>query len=1557
MDILDEVVGSPEENVSLDSLVGNQAPSLLPPRNAVRNRAATTAMLTDQPEKLVDNYTLMMQESEQGQDLLGDQLRQNILQKTQQVDMKGVMSILADPAVPLDQKRNAIESIKQSQLLKDQGMTLYTNAAQKESRGETLEAEDARLSSVEAIAEIYRSKNDVQGLVNAHAASLPDVSPEIAAKMAELYVMPFGNSVNVAKLKAAQGGNWWQVIKSFALPGSATADMREQLETIPPDQRVAFAKSLIETISNNSGVVFSSDNQFAQYDKAVSIFEEGGYSGFQEFVDNVSPLLDVVGIGQVMRGGAKAAKSGAKTEAAAGRSFSERVQAADWELVDDRPRAPQARRIESNIPKLTYQEDIIKRIELNSPVHRENPAAPANVIQQANPQQARDIHSTVVKSGTDEVAEGLYGTSKEQAIANDIYPQVDSGSGRVTSKPIDIGRNLRQELQVPDELIDLINNSGATYYTKGEKAAARANIVNDFGNAQGMAINESMSSFKLDGGRVVVSAVYGTPEGAFTNAVDAFRQARLALRQYGVLDSEITVLRKEGYDHVPIGLNDEVPDGPGNYLVRVDTSHEFDPTDFSKLETMDVKRNFFDRIPQIVGKNNGSVTRNLFDAASTLHPVYTGAASVASDASARFERVMLGYADEYAKKFVKFDDVRKNKMDEYIREANFNELDLDITDLTARGFNADEVDALRSWRKFWDSHYYLENLDVVRSLNSQGFQVFKNQTTELYAKPIAKNQNIGGVYDPATSSVVYHSKSDGDTLYNSGGTYAKLRRPSNFGGDVTEYMIVRNSPTEYLRKIRDTDSVLNYRKGYYQLQYKAPKFVDEVQLDGTVKTVAVAGDTVEANHFAKRMKTTTGLEYRVRGDDKAIRRGDDSWWDLNSASGRIAQRHRGKLLEDSSGLNHLGGSDYIVNPVDSATRAARSIAGRTVNRPMLEAAKARFMAQYDEYLPTNGMGGKRYPSSVKELGAKGEHVSSNLADARTTYEYINYLENGYINAIDDIFKAGLNSIAEMLGKGGFGKLERGAEALGSMAPTSLAKNGVFMAYIGSNVFRQLIVQPHQIVRTFSYNPVGWGSGAVPKLMAEFISEKMGSIFGGTSKSAFSKFVEESGFLDAVDKTNLVRGTLTDAADSSNKVLRVVGKGNNVLRKIGFDTGENANMLGHAAAVYDRYSRLGRNLSDKAVRDEAYAEIRAISYDMNFAGDMPYNQTAPAVLLQFMQVPHKAFLQMTNRKIPVADRAKLVAGDLILWGAPVATIGAIIGADILPDNPELRETFLWGVESYLINAALSQLMEERVNIDLSSLAPYDLTGWGKFFTAMAEGGLHDLLLNSPAGQMFFKDGSRSQQAIKAMGRYFGMVQDDDETPETFLSVMHEVAKMSSGYSNAYKAKLMLDAKKRYDQYGSTIDSNVNSVEAWAQALGFGTGDTRDLYRISMEMTKDTKKHKEEVIRVYNDIKRYYTEKLDSENNSPEFITKVTGRMLRVFKDDPVAIGIISQQLSQDLAGKDSQLIATFLRRSGIPELTGVRDQVKQMPVSEDQKTLMLQRLDDMEKARKQMEKDK
>uniref|UniRef100_UPI002B262BB6 hypothetical protein n=1 Tax=Exiguobacterium indicum TaxID=296995 RepID=UPI002B262BB6 len=67
-------------------------------------------------------------------------------------------------------------------------------------------------------------------------------------------------------------------------------------------------------------------------------------------------------------------------------------------------------------------------------------------------------------------------------------------------------------------------------------------------------------------------------------------------------------------------------------------------------------------------------------------------------------------------------------------------------------------------------------------------------------------------------------------------------------------------------------------------------------------------------------------------------------------------------------------------------------------------------------------------------------------------------------------------------------VERGLSNVGEIngGPVSLTKNFVFHAYIGTNVLRQLIVQPHQVIRTHAYNPIGWMSGSVPKYFGAYV---------------------------------------------------------------------------------------------------------------------------------------------------------------------------------------------------------------------------------------------------------------------------------------------------------------------------------------------------------------------------------------------------------------------------------------------------------------------------------------
>ena len=90
------------------------------------------------------------------------------------------------------------------------------------------------------------------------------------------------------------------------------------------------------------------------------------------------------------------------------------------------------------------------------------------------------------------------------------------------------------------------------------------------------------------------------------------------------------------------------------------------------------------------------------------------------------------------------------------------------------------------------------------------------------------------------------------------------------------------------------------------------------------RAIAVAGDTETANHFVARQVPRADIKYLVRADDKAAMTGGNDWFDTNAARGRIAQKHRGKLLEDATGINHLGDGNYIVSPMESALSSART---------------------------------------------------------------------------------------------------------------------------------------------------------------------------------------------------------------------------------------------------------------------------------------------------------------------------------------------------------------------------------------------------------------------------------------------------------------------------------------------------------------------------------------------------------------------------------------------------------------------------------------------------------
>lgn len=1562
MDILDESFGATPEQVQLDDLIETRPLTSSVPSASIRNRAALDALLTSNPQDMVEKYRLLVKEGEEGSTISHEEAVRRIDEHNRNKTMRHVINLLGDKNIPLDQKERLFDLVQREGYKEEPAMTLRTNALTAPSDGESLRGENARISTAEMMAEIHADAQKRQRMVNTvMAATLPNASPDTVVEIAEAEVMPFGRNALTANLneaiRKAQGEDtsFFKWVGDFLTPGTTKQAIREKLSRIPLDKREEFVAGVLDGIKNSKSV-FTGENYYNMFRSAEELLMQAPASDAEAWTENVMTLFDVFWIADGVKRVTKGAKAvapavEADTSIPRGRrpgsadpgvedvDFNE-VHRADWELVKDPTNPMQIGKPKDRIgmsegpkklagPKPEKEADDMKRVQLNSVVKQENPVSPYAIIEQSNPEQARSIHAAVAASKSDELSEAVAGVSREQFMANNLLPQVGSELGSVLAK-------------VDQSIIAGVKNTGATRFTEEELSQAYNSVQRGFRNIHGLEINDAMTTFRLDGDRVIVEAHYTAPGGSFDTVAEAKAHAKFYLKEYGVRDDEIEIMKREGLDYV---VHEGTDLDVGDFIIKVKTDHELSADDISNWSKLDVKRNFFDRFSFAVSDHGGSVSRHLFDPASMLHPTLTRSASVGTDQTLSFENILLKPIKELRNEIEGMDKARRAKVEEYIKEANLKQIAFDPAYLAGQGFTKKEIDALRKWQDIQDGHYYLENLDLVRTLRTQNYQLFENSNIRVFAKPAQKNQNIGRVYDPAIDDVRILTQQEMDDLYDQGGTYAKLRRPENINGYEVDHIVVRNTPTEYLRGLRDTDKVLNYRPGYYTIYYKAPKFVEEAYIDPTTKqkswrAVAVAGSQEEADIYLSNAQAATGSEYRVRNDIRAVRHEDDSYWDLEKSKGRIAQRHRGQTLQDASGLQHVGDSSYIAHPMESAVRAAKSLADRTMMRNILETAKERAIAQYGEMFPPNGIGGRRFPNSVGEISDKGDPRGKSAADARTTVEYIRYLENGYINSTDEWIKGHMNVLADFLGSKHFTIGEKAARGAASFGPTGFIKGSVFQAYIALNPLRQLILQPHQAIRMAAFNPKGYAKANL--LAAKYLHNKM---IGATDD--FTKFVDDSGVLAGVDQHSLVRGLKLDLADSASKPKRILGEVAAAPQKFGFNAGEQVNQLIHMSNVFEKRMREGKDLvKNKTLRDEAYAEARALSYEMNYAGDMPYNQTAAAAIFQFLQVPQKAFLQLTNRKLKGTDVARVAVFDMVMWGSPVAGLAAWMGADLDIEDEEIRQIVNDGLEAFALNKFFTMITGEETNVDYGSLSPYDLSGWVKMWDAFMEDGMLSMLAASPAAQLWVKDGGRIPNAMNMMGRWLNLVEDYEEDRPTFMAVMNEVAKVSSGWNNAYKASIMLSARKKFDQYGNVTDDAVSTPEAFHQLLGFGPKSEAELYELSKQVRKWDKKHKEEVDKMYNDIMRVTTQHLETDKADIRYILSLQNKLMMAFKNDPMAQDYVRRKWQEDMKGKERQLTEKMIRAAGLPDAGNYKDMVRAMPVDENTKQLLLQRYEDI-----------
>ena len=1336
-------------------------------------------------------------------------------------------SAMADQNLP-EENRVAIAENFQGIVNREQDslqlLTQNLATSQVNANFKTEEVVTDKLAWLDEVTEYQQEMQKLHNSLELGKNSTTDTVVDFALLMVPYYENLFTAGV-VSKI---QEGDTGAAAEALALLGSSKGGMREAFTKLNLTDRVEFAKILKSEIESSSGLLFPSDNAMAQADLFNTITTAGYYGDVDKWLDNTISVLDHIGLGMLLT----PAKMSARASKAA---------------------------------------KLLKRSKVQ-------PASAARMAGQVNPEQARVMNQAALADDTGYVAEDLHGASVEDVALDIDSPQPRQEDGSVE----DIAFNYKEE-------VDATLEENFLMYSDEEELTAQLQAKAKFDEVGPVLRHNSSPAPKYnDNGSTTYSNIYTMADSGWKSPTAALEVVKQQFRYYDVGEESFQLMQKQGNSFVPVDIAEvqaktelrdklvkskkKLPEElkkvnmQDEYAVQVNMTRDFDPLDV-KHEAKSVALNLTDRFEALSAskKGDGSVARFLFDAASLFDPRVSLSASVAVDRAAGLEAILIKAADDFVQPFKKLPEAQQEKLFSIIKKQNL--LGKRIT----TGINEQERKILDSWADIADRLYELENRDLATSLKRGGFDIVVSKEGNLVGKSLktrGQAPTTAQALDGATGEAISLSKADLDELYEKGGTLAKLRRPYVKGEDVTDYVINRNTSDNFLKEITSSDRILNKREGYFTVRYEDPYFITKtIKRGGVEHTVAVK--TASGVKAAKQLtddlagSAEEGVTYSFRENrDLSNNELDDFSWDVSSASGRLSQRVRGERL--GSDLNDLEGA--IQDPVDSLLASVRSISRRVPMRDWLDKMKASFMDEFDEFVPTV-QGQKVMPRTAADLVFEGSSkTSSRAADARSTIEYINSMEYGYRNGIDEGWRSMLNGIAEVVGAKS-STLEAGARALAKEGPVAQVKGRVFDLLLASNPLRQWVVQSHQAVLLTANFPKYVASG---KVVREMVAVHVGTMFAAdlTKKGKDFKKLEKlmgmsmkeaqelakeyklTGLDASIDRHNLVENGFDEILENQSfKSARSLHKATiGRLRKVGFDAGERINIMSSWLAHRDaavKTLKPGQKITDAKVRAEVQGKARNYALNMNQAGEMPQNKNSLSLIFQFQQVPQKMLLTMlTNRVLTGREKFRLATFNLVMLPLPAALVYDLIEGfgGTIPEDPDLRDLAFNGVEGAMLNKMAQLTFGDDTRIDYSSFTAADPAGLYEMLAGFVSTDITEILQNTPAGTL----APRVGVVLEDVGSLFK--KPNEENLEASVMSFLNMSSGAANFSKAFRERTVKNLHGeivRMSSSGVPTDENMTLLESVAKAFGFGTLDE------AMDRVASTSLY-EETNEVYTDV---------------------------------------------------------------------------------------------------------
>lgn len=1586
------------------------------PRGSIANEktknniAGNFALLSDQP---VETYQQVHSDLTFGNTTeTGQRLQQDLEEKNKEAERQYAYKYLADPTVSDEDKRAMADWMAESWQSTEILNEIQVMSEEALVAGDGVNTADG-LATRDEVSRIFHEANQYylfrQNILNKQALFDGQDSEEIIWSIGEL-IFPFVEQDVISQMdeavSAELGIDDQNDLGGVAL-GNFKATLFEKFQAMPIHTRMEIGQRIVDVVKNNTSAVLD-ENTLRSIDLIDKMLQDGSYTDAEYWFDTVVGGLDILLVGGVIRSLAKGRRFIRRNPDAPqipeGRLPTKLADEAITRAVDAGQQAEKT--VETTLrtkkPKVKLKPEAY-RLWLETQTKKVKsdvvPTSPAETLPRVNTGKARQMHEAALADATDQVSQVYSGTSRAEYNADvnavQIRNQTTGGVDVKLANPNDFhDTNISQPFSRGVRTMD--DEQGRLFYYPAEKELENARVKNDFLTQTDIFPRVNMSDFIERSDGLDASVTYGRKDSGFSDPQAAIAEVKYSLRQRGVDDRNITLLKRGPAGYSPV---DNATTEAGDYLVRVDQGFRFSATrgEVGKTKKGKTKADKGSMVEagQMEDTFSGGlwgafksteVARYILAPEAIIEPRLMKAAFSAVDQGAGIQRQLVEQFNIFRKQFKGLDKPQQQNLQDAIVHANLNSVAYDTAWRAQFGLNDDAYEAALTFKRAQDNVYWLENDDALNTLRNQGYARYRNGDTDLIAKPLPRNMvdNKLWVIDPNTGQSYKITDAQLKALYQNNGTLAQLRTPIDDNGRLIEHIVSQERVDQgYLRSLTPEDQVLNYRPGYFKVAYKDPIYLIQKVTDKDGKTMTRAYKTsesvtdAEVEVAAAMRNAPAGTEYFWRHDLKKMGLSDeDASFDMNNVGGRSPQRLRGQRLESASGSagRNVGGN--VKDFEDAFKASVMSIANRTSTRQYVEAFKNRMMTEFKDLMPVRD--GQRVwpgdPSSIRYRD--GRPADAAVYQARSMYRFLEHLEDtSNTTASGRAWKASMDKVADVLGQSF--KTPQGEAVfryIGEKDPVRFSTKVAFDMQVGTAAPAQLITQGSGILPTLMMHP-GFIGRYGPQLGA-IIANKYGaklpdnflSLAGITQKELVTMYnkAEELGIFDGADLHQIVQRSMAGVSDAQ-RLERAEGlyqRNVDFLRSVGFDVGERLNLMTGFMARADESRRAGK-LNTAEDWERVAGEAREYTFGMNRAGEYAFQRNDLRLPMQYMQIMFKGFgLLTTNKTLKGKTKVGVAGAALMAYG-----YAAVPGSSTLdewfanweregkPVQAETKKLVEDGVIEYLSNTLLG-FAWEGTGIEVSErINPFDYAGTLERVTDLVtDFSLQKIITDSPAGMTMGKIGDAVRAGSYGISYNWNQPPEDYEEAMSFVQgIANVMLSPYTGWSNVVKADLALKYGKHISSSGAVTDKNVNPAEAVAKAFGFRTqaeAKAWDLRKtVQGESTREAPSWQgaREDIQIWYKAAKQWAMAEGEDPSSFEMQQKVMGAIGHsLFNENPMHLKILHDLMKRDLKNGDYEYVKVLAKMMGFGTDAGtLRALINDTDLDQAQKEQLHQMIDSVE----------